>query len=141
MKAVKDAGAIVLGKTNLPRWSGDIQAYNDMFGTTVNPWNSDRVPGGSSGGAAAAVSAGLSSFEIGTDIGGSIRFPAAFCGIYGHKPSFGIVPSMGYIDHEARRDDRGRRQCYRTYGKKRRGFRASVRTHVKKRGPYCGVSC
>ena len=101
VKAVKDAGAIVLGKTNLPRWSGDIQAYNDMFGTTVNPWNSDRVPGGSSGGAAAAVSAGLSSFEIGTDIGGSIRFPASFCGIYGHKPSFGIVPSTGYIDHEA----------------------------------------
>ncbi len=100
VKAVKDAGAIVLGKTNLPRWSGDIQAYNDMFGTTVNPWNSDRVPGGSSGGAAAAVSAGLSSFEIGTDIGGSIRFPASFCGIYGHKPSFGIVPSTGYIDHE-----------------------------------------
>ena len=101
VKAVKDAGAIVLGKTNLPRWSGDIQAYNDMFGTTVNPWNSDRVPGGSSGGAAAAVSAGLSSFEIGTDIGGSIRFPASFCGIYGHKPSFGVVPSTGYIDHEA----------------------------------------
>ena len=101
VKAVKEAGAIVLGKTNLPRWSGDIQAYNDMFGTTVNPWNSDRVPGGSSGGAAAAVSAGLSSFEIGTDIGGSIRFPASFCGIYGHKPSFGVVPSTGYIDHEA----------------------------------------
>jgi len=101
VKAVKDAGAIVFGKTNLPRWSGDIQAFNDMFGTTVNPWNADRVPGGSSGGAAAAVSAGLSSFEIGTDIGGSIRFPASFCGIYGHKPSFGIVPSTGYIDHEA----------------------------------------
>ena len=101
VKAVKDAGAIVLGKTNLPRWSGDIQAYNDMFGTRVNPWNSDRVPGGSSGGAAAAVSAGLSSFEIGTDIGGSIRFPASFCGIFGHKPSFGIVPSTGYIDHQA----------------------------------------
>ena len=100
VKAVKDAGAIVFGKTNLPRWSGDMQTYNDMFGTTVNPWNAERVPGGSSGGAAAAVSAGLSSFEIGTDIGGSIRFPASFCGIYGHKPSFGIVPSTGYIDHE-----------------------------------------
>ena len=101
VRALKDAGAIVFGKTNLPRWSGDIQSFNDMFGTTVNPWNTDRVPGGSSGGAAAAVSAGLSSFEIGTDIGGSIRFPASFCGIYGHKPSFGIVPSTGYIDHEA----------------------------------------
>ena len=100
VKAVKESGAIVFGKTNLPRWSGDIQSFNDMFGTTVNPWNSDRVPGGSSGGAAAATSAGLTSFEIGTDIGGSIRFPASFCGIYGHKPSFGIVPSSGYIDHE-----------------------------------------
>jgi len=100
VKAVKDAGAIVFGKSNLPRWSGDIQAYNEMFGTTVNPWNADRVPGGSSGGAAAAVSAGLTSFEIGTDIGGSIRFPASFCGTFGHKPSFGVVPSTGYIDHE-----------------------------------------
>ena len=100
VRAVKEAGAIVLGKTNLPRWSGDIQAYNEMFGTTVNPWNSDRVPGGSSGGAAAAVACGLTSFEIGTDIGGSIRFPSAFCGVFGHKPSFGIVPSSGYIDHE-----------------------------------------
>ena len=97
--AIKRAGAIVFGKTNLPRWSGDIQSYNEIFGTTVNPWNSERVPGGSSGGAAAAVSAGLTSFEIGTDIGGSIRFPASFCGIYGHKPSFGIVPSTGYLDH------------------------------------------
>ena len=100
VKAVKDAGAIVIGKTNLPRWSGDIQAFNEMFGTTVNPWNRDRVPGGSSGGAAAAVATGLTSFEIGTDIGGSIRFPSAFCGVFGHKPSFGIVPSTGYLDHE-----------------------------------------
>jgi len=98
--SVKDAGAIVFGKTNLPRWSGDIQAFNEMFGTTVNPWDGERVPGGSSGGAAAAVSAGLSSFEIGTDIGGSIRFPASFCGVFGHKPSWGVVPSTGYLDHE-----------------------------------------
>ena len=99
--AVKEAGAIVFGKTNLPRWSGDFQAFNEMFGTTVNPWDSERVPGGSSGGAAAAVAAGLSSFEIGTDIGGSIRFPASFCGVFGHKPSWGVVPSTGYLDHEA----------------------------------------
>ena len=99
--AIKEAGAIVLGKTNLPRWSGDFQAFNDMFGTTVNPWDSTRVPGGSSGGAAAAVSAGLSSFEIGTDIGGSIRNPASFCGVFGHKPSWGVVSSTGYLDHEA----------------------------------------
>ena len=101
VRALKDAGAIVFGKTNLPRWSGDIQAFNDMFGTTVNPWNPERVPGGSSGGAAAAVAAGLTSFEIGTDIGGSIRFPASFCGVFGHKPSWGVVPSTGYLDHEA----------------------------------------
>ncbi len=99
--AVKAAGAIVMGKTNLPRWSGDIQSFNEIFGTTVNPWNKDRVPGGSSGGAAAAVAAGLTSFEIGTDIGGSVRFPSAFNGVFGHKPSFGIVPSTGYLDHEA----------------------------------------
>ena len=101
VRTVKEAGAIVFGKTNLPRWSGDVQAYNDMFGTTVNPWHAERVPGGSSGGAAAAVAAGLTSFEIGTDIGGSIRFPSSFCGVFGHKPSWGVVPSTGYLDHEA----------------------------------------
>ena len=99
--AVRGAGANIIGKTNLPRWSADIQAYNEIFGQTGNPWNLERVPGGSSGGAAAAVAAGLSSFEIGTDIGGSIRFPAAFCGVFGHKPSFGLVPSSGYLDHAA----------------------------------------
>lgn len=99
--AVRRAGAIVTGKTNLPRWSGDIQSFNDIFGTTNNPWDLSRVPGGSSGGAAAAVAMGFTSFEIGTDIGGSIRFPAAFNGIWGHKPSFGLVPSTGYLDHEA----------------------------------------
>jgi amidase len=96
---MRAAGAIVIGKTNLPLWSGDIQAFNDLFGTTVNPWDATRVPAGSSGGAAAAVATGMSSFEIGTDIGGSIRFPAAFNGIFGHKPSHGIIPSTGYLDH------------------------------------------
>jgi amidase len=97
--AVRRAGAIVIGKTNLPRWSGDIQSFNEIFGTTGNPWDTDRVPGGSSGGAAASVAMGFTSFEIGTDIGGSIRFPAAFNGVWGHKPSFGVVPSTGYLDH------------------------------------------
>jgi amidase len=101
VRSVKDAGAIVIGKTNLPRWSGDAQSFNALFGTTVNPWNAERVPGGSSGGAAAAVAAGLTAFEIGTDIGGSIRIPSAYCGVFGHKPSFGIVPSTGYLDHAA----------------------------------------
>ncbi len=98
---LKEAGAIVFGKTNLPRWSGDIQSFNDIYGTTSNPWNPERVPGGSSGGAATAVAAGMTSFEIGTDIGGSIRIPSSYCGVYGHKPSFGVVPSTGYLDHEA----------------------------------------
>jgi amidase len=95
---LKDAGAIVFGKTNAPRWSGDIQTYNDVFGTTNNPWDVSRTPGGSSGGAAAAVSAGLTSFELGTDIGGSVRIPSHFCGVFGHKPSFGIIPQKGYLD-------------------------------------------
>jgi amidase len=98
IQRLKQAGAIVYGKTNLPRWSGDIQTYNDLFGTTRNPWDTERTPGGSSGGSAAAVAAGLTSFELGTDIGGSVRNPAGFCGVFGHKPSFGIVPQQGYLD-------------------------------------------
>ncbi len=97
--SLREAGAIVFGKTNAPRWSGDIQTFNDVFGTTNNPWDHSRTPGGSSGGAAASVSAGLTSFELGTDIGGSVRIPSNFCGVFGHKPSFGIVPQRGYLDH------------------------------------------
>jgi amidase len=95
---LKAAGAIVFGKTNVPRWSSDIQTFNDVFGTTNNPWDPSRTPGGSSGGAAAAVSAGLTSFELGTDIGGSVRIPASFCGVFGHKPTYGIVSQRGYLD-------------------------------------------
>jgi amidase len=95
---VRRAGAIPFAKTNVPRWSGDIQTFNDMFGTTNNPWDTTRTPGGSSGGPAAAVALGFTGFELGTDIGGSIRIPAAFNGICGHKPSFGLVPCGGYID-------------------------------------------
>ena len=98
VESLKNAGAIVMGKTNLPEWSSDYQSFNEMFGTTNNPWDLTRVPGGSSGGAAAAVAAGLTSFEIGTDIGGSIRLPSAFCGVFGHKPSHGVVPTLGYLD-------------------------------------------
>ena len=96
---LKDAGAIVFGKTNLPRWSGDFQTYNDLFGTTNNPWDFGRTTGGSSGGAAAAVAAGFTSFELGTDIGGSVRIPAHCCGVFGLKPSFGVIPQRGYLDH------------------------------------------
>lgn len=95
---VKAAGAIVFGKTNLPRWSGDLQSYNEIFGTTSNPWDTSRVPGGSSGGPAAALACGFTAFELGTDIGGSIRIPSHFCGTWGLKPSFGVVSQRGYLD-------------------------------------------
>jgi amidase len=92
-----DAGAIVFGKTNLPLYAGDLQSYNAVYGTTNNPWDTSRTPGGSSGGAAAALAAGLCAMELGSDIGGSIRTPSGFCGIYGHKPSWGLVCGRGHI--------------------------------------------
>ncbi len=95
---LRAAGAIVFGKTNLPRWSGDVQSYNEMFGTTNNPWDLSRVPGGSSGGPAVAVAAGFTAFELGTDIGGSVRIPSHCCGTFGLKPSYGVVPQRGYLD-------------------------------------------
>jgi len=92
-----DAGAIIVGKTNVPLYAGDLQSYNEIYGTTNNPWDTERTPGGSSGGAAAALAAGLTPLEYGSDIGGSIRTPASFCGVCGHKPSFGIVPARGHV--------------------------------------------
>ncbi len=92
-----DAGAVVFGKTNVPIWAGDLQSYNDVYGTTGNPWDPGRTPGGSSGGAAAAVAAGFTPLELGSDIGGSIRNPAHYCGVFGHKPSYGIVPLAGHV--------------------------------------------
>jgi amidase len=96
---LKAAGAIVFGKTNLPRWCGDSQAFNELFGTTNNPWSLSHVPGGSSGGSAAALAAGCTGAELGTDIGGSVRAPAHCCGVYALKPSYGVVPNLGYLDH------------------------------------------
>jgi amidase len=95
--AVRRAGAIVWAKTNLPIYAGDMQSYNEVFGTTSNPWDVERTPGGSSGGSAAALAARLTPLEIGSDIGGSIRLPANMSGVYGHKPSYGIVPAHGQI--------------------------------------------
>ncbi|MCK9993184.1 MAG: amidase [Alphaproteobacteria bacterium] len=92
-----DAGAVIFGRTNVPLYTGDLQSYNSVYGTTNNPWDVSRTPGGSSGGAAAAVAAGLCGMELGSDIGGSIRTPSGFCGIYGHKPSWGLVPGRGHI--------------------------------------------
>ena len=99
MARLKAAGAIVFGKTNLPKWSADIQTYNELFGTTNNPWAVDRITGGSSGGAAAAVAAGFTSFDLGTDIGGSVRIPSHCCGVYGLKPTWGVISQRGYLDH------------------------------------------
>ena len=90
------AGAVVFGKTNVPYNLADFQSYNDVYGTTNNPWDLERVPGGSSGGAAAALAAGLTGLEAGSDIGGSIRNPAHYCGVYGHKPTWGVLPLRGH---------------------------------------------
>lgn len=95
--AVRRAGAVPFAKTNLPIYAGDIQSYNEVYGTTNNPHDLDRTPGGSSGGSAAALAMGFTPFEIGSDIGGSIRVPAHYSGVTGHKPSYGIVPSLGQI--------------------------------------------
>lgn len=92
----KKAGAHFLGKTNVPKDLADVQSYNVIYGTTNNPWNLERVPGGSSGGSGAALAAGFSALEAGSDIGGSIRTPAHFCGVFGHKPTWGIIPMQGH---------------------------------------------
>ncbi len=89
------AGAVVMGKTNVPPGLDDWQADNRIYGRTNNPWNLERTPGGSTGGGAAAMAAGLTALEYGSDIGGSIRVPAAFCGVYGHKPSETAIPRSG----------------------------------------------
>ena len=94
---LRAAGAIPFGKTNVPLAAADHQSYNPVYGTSNNPWDVRRTPGGSSGGAAASVAAGFSALELGSDIGGSIRCPAHFCGVYGHKSSYGIVPMRGHI--------------------------------------------
>jgi amidase len=95
VRRLEAAGAVVFGKTNVPVDLADWQSYNPVYGTTSNPWNTDHTPGGSSGGSAAALAGGLTGFEIGTDIGGSIRVPAHYCGVFGHKPTFGLLPNYG----------------------------------------------
>ena len=90
------AGAVLFGKTNVPAWLGDGQSFNAVYGATGNPWDPSRTPGGSSGGSSAALAAGLTSLEVGSDIASSIRNPAHYCGVFGHKPSFGICPPRGH---------------------------------------------
>jgi amidase len=94
---LRAAGAVVMGKTNLALLATNWQTNNPVFGRTSNPWDHTRTPGGSSGGSGAAVAAGLSPLDIGSDIGGSIRVPAHFCGIYGFKPTEHCVPATGHI--------------------------------------------
>lgn len=93
---LKSAGAVILGKTNAPVALADWQAVNPIYGRTVNPHDHTRSPGGSSGGSAAALAAGMVPLEVGSDIGGSIRVPAHMCGVYGHKPTYGIIPLKGH---------------------------------------------
>jgi len=95
VQRLKAAGAVILGKTNVPIFLRDWQSYNEVYGTTNNPWDVSRSPGGSSGGGAAALAAGFVPLEFGSDIGGSLRAPAHFCGVFSHKPSLDLVPQRG----------------------------------------------
>ncbi|MGW4208396.1 amidase [Lentzea sp. NPDC004789] len=94
---VKAAGAVVLGKTNVPLGLQDLQSFNEIYGTTNNPWDHARTPGGSSGGSAAALAAGFGALSLGTDIAGSLRTPAHFCGVYAHKPTLGLAAGRGMV--------------------------------------------
>ncbi len=91
------AGAVIFGKTNVPVGLMDGQSQNEIYGRTVNPWNAARTPGGSSGGSAAALAAGLTALELGSDIASSIRNPAHYCGVFGHKPTYGVCPQRGQM--------------------------------------------
>jgi amidase len=92
----KDAGAVILGKTNVPVMLADWQSFNEIYGTTSNPWDLSRSPGGSSGGSAASMAAGFAALDAGSDIGASLRDPAHYCGIYAHKPTYGICAMKGH---------------------------------------------
>ena len=96
VQRLRAAGALVFGKTNVPVGLADWQSFNPVYGSTNNPWDLGHTPGGSSGGGAAAVAAGLSGLEIGSDIGGSVRVPAHYCGLFGHKPTWGLCPMRGH---------------------------------------------
>ncbi|MFF0455961.1 amidase [Nocardia africana] len=94
---LKAAGAVILGKTNVPVMLRDIQSFNGIYGTTNNPWDHGRTSGGSSGGSAAALASGFGALSIGSDLAGSLRTPAHFCGIYAHKPTLGLAPTRGMV--------------------------------------------
>ncbi|MBW0146782.1 amidase [Marinobacter arenosus] len=94
---LEEAGAVILGKTNVPVYATDLQSYNKLFGVTSNPYQLAHTPGGSSGGAAAALASGMTPLEVGSDLAGSIRTPAHFCGVFGHKPTRSLVSFRGHI--------------------------------------------
>ncbi len=94
---LKAAGAVVLGKTNVPLGLQDLQSFNEIYGTTNNPWDHGRTPGGSSGGSAVALACGFGALSIGSDLAGSLRTPAHFCGVYGHKPTLGLAANRGMV--------------------------------------------
>jgi amidase len=94
---LKSAGAVVLGKTNVPLGLQDIQSFNEIYGTTSNPWDHGRTSGGSSGGSAAALASGFGALSLGSDIAGSLRTPAHFCGVYAHKPTLGLAANRGMV--------------------------------------------
>jgi amidase len=94
---LRAAGAVVLGKTNVPLGLQDVQSFNEIYGTTNNPWDHARTPGGSSGGSAAALAAGFGALSIGSDMAGSLRTPAHFCGVYAHKPTLGLAANRGMV--------------------------------------------
>lgn len=97
VKRLKAAGAVVLGKTNVPLGLQDLQSFNEIYGTTNNPWDLDRTAGGSSGGSAAALASGFGPLSIASDIAGSLRTPAHFCGVYAHKPTVGLAATRGMV--------------------------------------------
>lgn len=96
VRRMREAGVVLFGKTNVPVLLADWQSFNPVYGSTGNPWDLTRTPGGSSGGSAAALAAGLTGIETGSDIGASIRNPAHYCGVFGHKPTYGIVSPRGH---------------------------------------------
>jgi amidase len=93
VRRLREAGAVILGKTNCPEFAAGANTFNDVFGRTRNPWNPAKSAGGSTGGGAAALATGMIALAEGTDLGGSLRIPAAFCGVSGLRPSVGLVPT------------------------------------------------
>ncbi|MCE2406914.1 MAG: amidase [Pseudomonadales bacterium] len=96
VERLRGAGAVIFGKTNVPLMLSDFQSYNEIYGTTNNPYDVTKIPGGSSGGSAATLAAGMTGIDSGSDIGGSIRNPAHFCGVFGHKPTWNMLPPRGH---------------------------------------------